>query len=141
MRGRPAYVLQVRRPHAFLARRRAPVRDVAAQKLLLELVHAGAREKERRVVLRHERVARDYLVGLGAEKFQKQPSYLVSLHNPSWGHSRGHPTRSHPARCGVAPCGMSTRLSRSLYVWYRRRSRGAAKNRTTVSSPSAGPAS
>src|SRR5262249_25790688 len=68
--------------HALLRRRRAAVLALfASKKDILELVHPGVREEQRRVVGRHERRARYDAVAVLLEELQERRSDLVGGHS------------------------------------------------------------
>ena len=67
--------------HHLLRRRRAGVLALlASQKRVLELVHPGVGEQQRRIVGRHERGARDNRVAVLLEILQERRSDLVRGH-------------------------------------------------------------
>ena len=68
--------------HALLRRRRARVVALlAAEEHVLELVHPGVGEEQRRVVVRHERRARDDAVAVSFEVVEERRADLVRGHN------------------------------------------------------------
>ena len=67
--------------HALLRRRRARVGALlAAEERVLELVHPGVGEEQRRVVARHERGARDDRVSLPLEVVEEAAADLARVH-------------------------------------------------------------
>ena len=88
-------------PHALLRRRRPLVGALlAAEKEVLELVHARVGEQQRRVVGRHERRAADDLVALAGEIVEE------ALADPAGRHAAILPQvrrRPRPARRGPRP--------------------------------------
>ncbi len=83
--GRPADVLEVvvlpADPHALLAGRGPPVAPLLeAEEDVLELVHAGVREQDGRVVLGEERRARDDLVAARREELEEGLADLGRSH-------------------------------------------------------------
>ena len=74
-------VVLARDAHALLARRRANVvAPLAAEKHVLELVHPGVGEEQRRVVARHERRAGHDAVPLGLEVVQEPAADFTRGH-------------------------------------------------------------
>src|SRR6185369_11687156 len=68
--------------HALLRGRRTLVAaGLRAGEHVLELVHAGVREEQRRVVLRNERARRDDLVVVLLEKLQERTANVGCLHD------------------------------------------------------------
>ena len=67
--------------NALLARRRACVGPlVETQEHVLELVHAGVGEQQRRIVARHHRARSDDLVSLAFEELEERGTDLGSFH-------------------------------------------------------------
>jgi hypothetical protein len=85
---------------AFLRGRRARIRAlVEAEEHVLELVHPGVREQQRRVVARHDRARRDDRVALRLEELQERGTDFCCFHAGAfWLRSRGG-TRSSPHKC------------------------------------------
>src|SRR5262245_39830279 len=87
-------------PHALLRRRRAPVRPVlVAEKDVLELVHPGVREQQRRVVARYERRRRDHGVTAAGERGEESLTDVVASHRTH--NCTGSPYSSSPRARGL----------------------------------------
>jgi hypothetical protein len=68
-------------PHHFLRRRRARVlAPLAAEKHVLELIHSGVGEQQRRIVSRHKRRAGDDLVAVLCKMFEERRANFVRGH-------------------------------------------------------------
>ena len=85
MAARVADVVQVivlaAGPHAFLAAGRHVIGAfLAAEKNVLELVHAGVDEKQRRVLGRNQRRTLDNRVAAVRKKLQELPPNFIAVH-------------------------------------------------------------
>ena len=121
--------------HALLRRGRARVvARLAAEEHILELVHAGVREEQRRVVVRHERRAGHGAVAIGGEVGKKRPADLVRMHRShgtsGWGWGLGRVAREARETTGHLPsaqlrCGLSDVRPRVAIPRPRRNGRAA----------------
>src|SRR5207244_3823063 len=132
--------------HAFRRGRRARVVALLpAEKDVFELVHPRVGEQQRRVVMRHERRARDNPVGVALEVLQERAANLVGSH---WGFDQYSTTTPRARRRssiatwpGSKPCAIRYRFMRrtaagSSSVRPRSSRRSSACSSSIVSSTS-----
>ena len=108
---------------ALLRGRRAHVRAlVEAEEDVLELVHPGVREQQRRVVAGHDRARGDDRVALRLEELQERRADLGGFHRRAFG--GGGIARRRPAK-SLKDIGMGRRLSGTSPARRARRRRDA----------------